>query len=102
MQIDLLKNFRSRPEVLNNINLIFNLIMNELIGGADYVHDHQMVAGNVDFLNLGDSPINNIDVYCYDYDKDRGFTKEEIESFIIANLSLKSTNFHLVLTLSIL
>ena len=34
-KIDLVKNFRSRKEVLNNINEIFNLIMDKEIGGAD-------------------------------------------------------------------
>ena len=35
-KIDLNKNFRSRSEVLDNINIIFTLIMNDDIGGADY------------------------------------------------------------------
>lgn len=42
-KIDLNKNFRSREEVLNNINLLFNKVMDESIGGADYIKSHQMI-----------------------------------------------------------
>jgi len=84
MKIDLLKNFRSREEVLNNINIMFNLIMDDDIGGADYIKDHQMVFGNMTYSNEGKTEQNNdFEVYTYDY-KDTGFTKEEIEIFMIA------------------
>ncbi|MBQ4031909.1 MAG: UvrD-helicase domain-containing protein, partial [Bacilli bacterium] len=36
IKIDLLKNFRSRSEVLDAVNDIFNLIMDNTIGGAEY------------------------------------------------------------------
>ena len=39
-KIDLNKNFRSRFEVLDNINTIFNLIMDDSIGGANYIKEH--------------------------------------------------------------
>ncbi len=95
IKIDLLKNFRSRPEVLDNINLIFNYIMDELIGGAEYTKSHQMVAGNLSYQNEGNNQVNNnIDIYSYDYDKELGFTKEEIEAFIIANDINDKVNNH--------
>ena len=84
IKIDLLKNFRSRKEVLDNINTMFNLIMDDAIGGADYIKDHQMVFGNNTYSNEGKTEQNNnFEIYNYDY-KDSGFTKEEIEIFIIA------------------
>jgi len=84
MKIDLLKNFRSREEVLNNINIMFNLIMDDEIGGADYIKDHQMVFGNTTYSNEGKTNQNNdFEVYTYNY-KDSEFTKEEIEIFMIA------------------
>ena len=46
MKIDLVKNFRSRKEVLSNINEVFNLVMDDVIGGAEYHESHQMVYGN--------------------------------------------------------
>ena len=84
MKIDLLKNFRSREEVLNNINIMFNLIMDDDIGGADYIKDHQMIFGNITYSNEGKTSQNNdFEVYTYNY-KDSDFSKEEIEIFMIA------------------
>jgi len=84
MKIDLLKNFRSREEVLDNINIIFNLIMDDEIGGADYIKEHQMVFGNNTYSNEGKtSQNNNFEVYTYDY-KESEFSKEELEIFLIA------------------
>jgi len=84
MKIDLLKNFRSREEVLNNINVMFNLIMDNEIGGADYIKDHQMVFGNLTYSNEGKTNQNNdFEIYTYDY-KESEFSKEEIEIFTIA------------------
>ncbi len=86
IKIDLNKNFRSREETLNNINTLFNLIMNSEIGGADYRLTHQMVFGNGTYNNEGKTTQNNnFEIYNYDYDKEKGFTKEETEIFIIAN-----------------
>ena len=84
MKIDLLKNFRSREEVLNNINIMFNLIMDNDIGGADYIKEHQMVFGNTTYSNEGKTnQNNNFEIYTYS-DKDIDFSKEEIEIFLIA------------------
>ena len=83
-KIDLNKNFRSRKEVLDNINLIFNIIMNDFIGGADYHVSHQMVFGNDTYINEGKTNQDyNLDLI--DYEEDKTYTKEEIECFIIAN-----------------
>ena len=83
-KIDLNKNFRSRKEVLDNINLIFNIIMNDFIGGADYQVSHQMVFGNDTYINEGKTNQDyNLDLI--DYEENKTYTKEEIECFIIAN-----------------
>ena len=83
-KIDLNKNFRSRKEVLDNINLIFNIIMSDFIGGADYQVSHQMVFGNDAYINEGKTNQNyNLDLI--DYEEDKFYTKEEIECFIIAD-----------------
>lgn len=50
IKIDLNKNFRSREEVLDNINIMFNLIRDQEIGGADYIKEHQMIFGNGAYL----------------------------------------------------
>ena len=95
MKIDLLKNFRSREEVLANINLIFDYIMDDAIGGAEYKEGHRMVFGNTTYNIEGKtSQDNNLEIYNYPYDKKNGFTKEEIEAFIIANDILDKVNNH--------
>lgn len=84
-KIDLNKNFRSREEVLNNINLLFNKVMGESIGGADYIKSHQMIFGNKSYINKGKTIQNyDFELYSYIYDKKSEYSKEEIEAFIIA------------------
>ena len=84
-KIDLNKNFRSRKEVLDDINLIFNDIMSIDCGGADYKDSHQMVFGNKDYIEKGATIQNqNLEMYTYDYDKGLGFDRAEIEIFWIA------------------
>lgn len=83
-KIDLNKNFRSRGEVLDNINIIFNLVMDDVIGGADYIASHQMIFGNKAYLKEEPGHSNDMEIYNYTYDKELGFSKDEIETFIIA------------------
>ena len=85
MKIDLVKNFRSRFEVLDDINIMFNLIMDNYIGGAEYSESHNMVFGNTTYIEEGKtSQNNNLEIYNYIYDKELGYKKEEIEAFLIA------------------
>lgn len=94
-KIDLLKNFRSRSEVLDNINLMFNYVMSELLGGANYIKDHQMIFGNTSYnLDGKTNQNNNLEIYSYEYDKEIGFSKDEIEAFIIANDIINKVNNH--------
>ncbi|MBQ7105713.1 MAG: UvrD-helicase domain-containing protein [Bacilli bacterium] len=83
-KIDLLKNFRSRDKVLNNINLIFDSIMDDEIGGAQYQDSHRMIFGNTTYIEEGATSQNyDMEIYNYNFDKDLGFTKDEIEIFTI-------------------
>ena len=85
-KIDLSKNFRSREEVINNINNIFKNIMDDDIGGANYIVDHSMVFGNDKYSTTGNNNISNdIEIFNYEYDKDTKYTKEEIEIFAVAS-----------------
>ena len=94
MKIDLVKNFRSRYEVLDDINIMFNLIMDNYIGGAEYSESHNMVFGNTTYIEEGKtSQNNNLEIYNYIYDKELGYKKEEIEAFLIAkNIKDKINN----------
>ena len=85
-KIDLNKNFRSRDEVLKNINLIFDNIMTDSIGGADYTNGHQMVFGNNTYEINKPNQNYHMDIYTYDLDKKNSpFTEEEIEFFFVAH-----------------
>lgn len=85
-KIDLIKNFRSREEVLKNINLIFNVLMKDDLGGADYVLEHQMSFGNTDYIEKGNTSENyEMEINTYPEKNELGFTKEEIEIFFIGN-----------------
>lgn len=84
IKIDLLKNFRSRKEVLDGINIIFNSVMDLSLGGADYKKTHQMVFGNNNYILDGNDKENNeLEIYNYDLE-DKTYSKEEKEIFIIA------------------
>ena len=84
VKIDLLKNFRSRSETLFNINEMFNLIMDNEIGNANYLESHNMMYGNTAY-DLEDTKANNyLEIYNYEMEEKDEFSKEEKELFIIA------------------
>lgn len=87
-KIDLNKNFRSRREVLDDVNFIFERIMDENLGGADYKHGHAMVFGNKTYELEGKNESNNhFEILNYKYkdnEEAKGYKEEEIEAFIIA------------------
>ncbi len=86
IKIDLVKNFRSREEVLSNINLLFDLIMDDEIGGANYKESHRMVFGNNTYIEEGKTNQNyNLDVLTYTQEKKSEISKDEQEAFIIGN-----------------
>ena len=92
-KIDLNRNFRSRSEVLNNINLIFNLIMDLDIGGADYILSHQMIFGLTPY-NEHSHENYNMEILNYEELEGKDFTKEEIEIFTIAQDIKKKIDNH--------
>lgn len=84
-KIDLNQNFRSRKEVLEDINFIFNQIMDDIVGEANYKFEHQMIFGNQSYLTDGKTEQNqHMDIVRYKYDKELGYTKEELEAYYIA------------------
>lgn len=79
-KIDLTNNFRSRFEVLRDINLFFNKTMSSSVGGADYTNGHQLVAGNLSYLKD--------DKYACEilsYEKQKGIDSAYIEAQLIAD-----------------
>ena len=82
LKIDLNKNFRSRSEVIHSINLIFNKIMNDEIGGADYINTHQMIYGNKTYKTVNHE---NYELEVLNYEKEDKYNNAELEAFIIAS-----------------
>ena len=83
--IDLAKNFRSRKEVLEDINLFFSHIMDDFLGGASYNEGHAMIFGNMTYQEKAKVKSNNyLEIYTYG-DKDKLYSKLEKEAFIIAS-----------------
>ncbi len=96
-KIDLLENFRSRKEVLANINEIFNLIMIPDLGGVDYSDHHAMIYGNKAYDEKGSSNQNHhLEILKYQ-NTDKEFSNAEIEAFAIAkDIKEKMENHYLV------
>ncbi len=82
IKIDLIQNFRSRKEPLEDINQIFNLIMQEEISGVDYQKEHQMVYGNHGYEIEQISQNRHMRILTYEKQED--YTKEEMEAFLVA------------------
>lgn len=90
-KIDLNKNFRSRSEVIEDINLIFDNIMFDSIGGADYKRQHEMIYGNKAYLEHLNNESYSTEILEYDND-DTEYKSDEAEAFIIANDILNRLN----------
>ncbi len=50
-RIDLNRNFRTHPDVLEGVNRVFDTLMTTDFGGLDYVADGRLVPGREDFQN---------------------------------------------------
>ena len=83
-KIDLIKNFRSRKEVLANINYVFDYIMDDFLGGCKYREAHRMVFGNTTYEEKkNDSQNSDFEVYNYPSVKGTGYKSTEVEAFIV-------------------
>lgn len=83
-KIDLIKNFRSRSQVLNNINRIFELLMDDDIGGARYRESHEMIYGNTLYDNEIFNNFNyDVSILEYENETDK-YSDNEIEIFTVA------------------
>lgn len=87
--IDLKKNFRSRKEVLDDINYIFKHIMTKELGGASYLEDHLIEFGNKDY-DIEDTNVSkNLDFILYSEKNNVAF---EIEPHLIAKDIINKVN----------
>ena len=84
-KIDLTYNFRSRKEVLDNINIFFNRLMTRNVGGADYKTNGSLTAGNGSY-DKAKCEDYNMNIYSYD-EKDElciKYGKDVVEAYIVA------------------
>ncbi len=97
-KIDLLNNFRSRKEVLEDINKIFRQMMDDEVGGADYQATHQMIFGLTDYEEKRDPKTSyQSEVWQYTPLDQEGFKKEEVEAFLVArDIEKKVKNHYLI------
>lgn len=84
-KIDLTNNFRSRSEVLKNINDLFSKIMFDEVGGAKYKEEHKMNPGNKHYNENKINEYNyNMSILNYEMPESKYFDQVEIEAFTIA------------------
>ena len=88
-KIDLNKNFRSRKEVLNDINYIFSKIMTNEYGDADYLNEHVIIPGNINYDLIDIEKPHTEEIV---YDDASIADKFEYEAKIIAEDILKKIN----------
>jgi ATP-dependent helicase/nuclease subunit A len=81
--IDLSKNFRSRKEVLEDINRLFARIMSEDLGGADYTESHALRYGNKTYDAQAPNENYHLEILNYDY-QNQELTEHELDAFVVA------------------
>ncbi len=92
--IDMKKNFRSRKEVLEDINKIFSRIMSDDLGGANYLKDHLIEFGNEEY-QVAKNKDQNYHSTFIEYDIDANAEeKKEYEIRIIAEDIISKINNH--------
>ncbi|MFH0993362.1 MAG: UvrD-helicase domain-containing protein, partial [bacterium] len=82
--VDLRENFRSRKEVLDAVNRMFERVMDESIGGVDYQNRQALVFGNHDYDRLPDRLVDHQPVVIT-YDPGEG-SAVRAEAKILASL----------------
>ncbi len=92
MVIDLNANFRSRKPVLDDINTVFQYIMDESVGGIDYEGNQRLTFGNTTYeTHINDKQTYGLEINPYTdedvdvYLKEKSLSLEEMEFFYIAN-----------------
>ena len=94
--IDLMKNFRSRSEVLDDVNDIFGDLMSVNYGGVSYNNGHRLIYGNDTYKNTAS---NHYHMSSLTYDKDAldNYSKIEAEAFIVGYDILRRIKYSKVL-----
>ena len=92
-KIDFTYNYRSREQLLKDINDMFKVIMQDEHGGANYASDHIIKAGNDNYKTYGKTSLNH-HITALEYDDNRLNNPErvELEARLIAEDIIKRLN----------
>ncbi len=90
LAIDLKKNFRSRKEVLDDINYIFKNIMTKNCGGAAYQEDHLIEFGNLAYQEARPTNLTHSEFLIYNPDD----KADDYEARLIAKDIITKMNQH--------
>ncbi len=80
--IDLMKNFRSRSEVIDDVNDIFNDLMTSEYGGVNYPHNHKLIFGNDAYSTSSNASYHMVNL-TYNLETVDNYSKIEAEAFIV-------------------
>ena len=83
-KIDLNKNFRSRDIILDDVNNIFNNLMDIKYGEANYKQEHQLLFGNKMYSEKKKEE-QNYHLEILKYEESEDYSNEEAEIFLIAD-----------------
>ncbi|MFA6327648.1 MAG: UvrD-helicase domain-containing protein, partial [Bacilli bacterium] len=91
LKIDLNRNFRSRLEVIEDINLLFDYLMDYSLTKVNYREEHRLIYGNNKYSNeLSNESNNHLELY--NYSLQPGQSKSEVESYLIGKDILEKIN----------
>lgn len=91
LKIDLNRNFRSRSEVISDINLLFDYLMDYSLTKVNYREEHRLIYGNNKYSNeLSNKADNHLELY--NYSLQPGQNKVEVEAYLIGKDILEKIN----------
>lgn len=93
-RIDLSTNYRSRAQVLDSVNYVFERLMGEDLGKVEYSDEVRLNLGS-NYIECGDS--NKTELIVLDYDSDTEEKKQEQEARLVAQriMRLKKEHFQI-------
>ena len=93
IKIDLTSNFRSRAEIVKDINTIFNSLMTDKLGGVNYLEQQMSYGNHKDDYDTYTDNNNGLEILNYHNDSEIKYKDNIIEAFIIAsNIKKKIDN----------
>lgn len=83
VRIDLNKNFRTHPDILEGVNTVFDGLMTESFGGLAYRTEGRLIAGREDFVGPGKPRVNLVATSAQDEDDDHDIDHDYPETNLL-------------------